>query len=217
VKVARPNSAKLARFLIYCGRGFAVFNAAEMSAAEFEFVRVYVRILQQRFGALQTVMACMHSENLALADVVQATYVTEELDRLRDRFERQLQQIRIKWNWPTKADRFAGPSMDQLADIVMVSFFKVVGAISHGAAVPVKEDQGWFSGKPKEWPLLFDSIKEEHTPPSPSELFMSQYMQSIAKLFPQYYHKNKWSKLYPPPPSLDYDDDDDEEDEWVED
>jgi len=197
-----------------------VFNAAEMSDAEFEFIRVYVRILQQRYAALQTVMSCMHPDNLAVSDVVHATYITEEIEQLHDRFERQLQQIRIKWNMPTKPNMYAGPSMDQMADVVMVSFFKVVGAISHGEAVPVKENQGWFSGKPKEWPELLDSIKEETTPPTPAELFMSQYMQAIAKLFPQYYHKNKWSKLYPPPlpPGPLNDADayyDEDEDEWV--
>lgn len=194
-----------------------MFSAAHMSKAEFEFIRLYVQIAYKRFDALQIVLALMHPDNLAVADIVTAADLTNGLDRLQADFDRQIQQLQLKHNIASKKFLPGVPDKEQLANIIIMSFFKVVGVMNAEKGLLAKTDQkGWFSGKPKDWATLFDKLVADISALNDTAA-LPGYLKSIAKFFPKYYQPGKWSKLYPPPNyDHDYDeyaDDDYEDDE----
>jgi hypothetical protein len=191
-----------------------VFSAAHMSKAEQDFIRLYVQITHKRFDALQTVLSMAHPDNLALTDIVKAAELTTELSRLQNGFEAKIQQLQIKHNIPSKKTIPAGPTNEQLADIVVMSFFKVVGVMNAASGLVSKTKQnGWFSGKPKEWGTLLDKLSSDAAD-NHIDALLSTYMKSIAKFFPKYYPPNNWSKLFPPPQQNFYEEDDYEEDDY---
>lgn len=194
-----------------------MFSAAHMSKAEFEFIRLYVQIAYKRFDALQLVLSLMHPENLAVADIVTATELLSGLEQLQSDFDRQVQQLQIKHNIPSKRSLFVMPDKEQLANIVIMSFFKVVGVMNTESGFISKTQQnGWFSGKPKEWSKLFDQLVADIPEPNP-ESSLPGYLKSIAKFFPKYNLPGNWSKLYPPPPDHGYEYEDYEDDDYEDD
>lgn len=194
-----------------------MFSAAHMSKAELDFIRLYVQITHKRFAALQTVLSLAHPDNLALTDIVKATELSVGLERIRLDFDRQIQQIQLKHNIPSKQQPPDGPTNDQLADIVVMSFFKVVGVMNSDSGLLSKTKQhGWFSGKPKEWGQLFDKLIAE-TPTNTSDSVLSNYLKAVSKFFPKYNSPGNWSKLFPPPHQEFYDDIDDDDYEDYED
>lgn len=193
-----------------------MFSAAHMSKAEFEFIRLYVQIAYKRFDALQLVLALMHPDNLAVADIVTATELAVGIDHMQSDFDRQIQQLQLKHNIASKRLPLGMPDKEQLANIVIMSFFKVVGVMNAESGLISKTKQnGWFSGKPKEWETLFDKLVADIPEPNP-ESSLPGYLKSIAKFFPKY-HPGNWSKLYPPPNDAyeyeEYEDDEDYEDD----
>lgn len=177
-----------------------LFNAAHMSTDEYKFIRTYVRVMQYRYDALQAVMAYMHPENLAVPSVLQAATVEHKMSLMQADFEDRLHAIAEKDKLAERKLSRRGPSAEELADIVMLSFFKVVGVMHNQSGVVVPNNKyGWFSGKPKDWEKLLEKLLENTKGPDPAftdDLF-SQCLNAVAKLFPGY-NKKSWSKLYPP-------------------
>lgn len=177
-----------------------LFNAAHMSADEHRFIRLYVRVLQYRYDALQAVIAHMHPDNLALGSVLAAADLEHKMSVMHADFDAALHAISEKNKMPEKRVPRPGPSADELADVVMLSFFKVVGVLDHkSGAVKPNNAYGWFSGKPTEWEKLLHKLLENTKGPAPAitDELLSQCLNAISKLFPGYGKKN-WSKLYPP-------------------
>jgi hypothetical protein len=190
-----------------------VFSAAHMSKAELDFIRLYVQITHKRFAALQAVLSLAHPDNLALLDMVHATELVAHMERLQNDFDGQIQQLQLKHNIPSKRLPPAPPTNEQLADIVVMSFFKVVGVMNATNGLMAKTKQnGWFSGKPKEWNDLFDKLATD-LPENQMDSALSPYLKSVAKFFPKYYPPGNWSKLFPPPQQEFYEDDEYDE-EW---
>lgn len=179
------------------------FNAANMSADEHRFIRLYVRVLQYRYDALQAVMAHMHPDNLALTSVLHATDLEHKMAVLHADFETALHRVSEKDRMSEKRLPRPSPSAEELADIVMLSFFKVVGVMNNDSKVVIPNNAyGWFSGKPKEWEKLLQKLLDNTKGPDPAlpDALLGQCLNAISKLFPGYGKSGlkNWTKLYPP-------------------
>jgi len=95
-----------------------------MSVAEKQFIRTYVQAMRRDFSLVESVMALMHPDELALTDVMQAVTAAVELRQLQAEFETALARTPTLQPFIRKALP-AGPSIDDLADMFAMSFFKV--------------------------------------------------------------------------------------------
>jgi len=177
-----------------------VFKQSNMSAAESLFIRTYVVVLRRRYSALRSVTHIMHPDNLAVSNFLDAVQIMTELDSLHKDFDRRLTAIQQRLKMPYKSPPTDKPSADALADMVMLSFFKVVGVVHNSHGFLANKGDGWFSGKPNEWQAYLNKLldkKISDKEPPPDDL-VTKCMQAIANLF---YNTNgakkKW-KIYPP-------------------
>lgn len=177
-----------------------MFKQSNMSAAEALFIRTYIQVLRRRYNALKAVMHIMHPDNLAVTNFLDAVRVTAELDNMQRDFDRRLTAIQHRLKMPYKSPPTDKPSADALADMVMLSFFKVVGVVNPAHGFVANKGQGWFSGKPTEWQAYLTKLLEnkhfEKDPP-PDEL-VTKCLQAIANLFHNPAGSKKKWKIYPP-------------------
>lgn len=177
-----------------------MFKPSDMSAAESAFIRVYIAALRRRYTDLKSVMHLMHPDNLAVARFVDASRIVNELGDMHKDFDLRLSSVQQRLKMPYKSPPSNRPTADELADMVMLSFFKVVGVLNNKHGLLPNSGQGWFSGKPNEWhKFLNNLLKTTATAkdPLPNDL-MTKCMKAFSDLF--YYpsgQKKKW-KLYPP-------------------
>lgn len=201
-----------------------------MSVAEKQFIRTYVQAMRRDFALVESVMALMHPDQLALTDFIHAVNVALELRQMQAEFEATLAntpslQPFIRKSLP------AGPSLDDMADMFAMSFFKVFTVLENKKAWSKKQDAGWFSGQPEEWHKVF---KELEITVEKSEKKQSPIFNMFSKFFPQLemfknFHlaqppedlpTNEWPPAYPwygltknqkPEYEEDYDEEEDEE------
>lgn len=195
-----------------------------MSQPEQLFIRTYISVLRQQYPDLQTVFHLMRPDNLSVTRFFDAVQVVADLNSMHDAFEQRLRLARNHDKFAVKITFASEPTADQLADMVMLSFFKVVGTVTETHGFSPSDGQGWFSGKPHEWQSFLTNLLkgQAHPQTSVTDDLVTKCIQAVAKLF----HnsgalKKKW-KLHPPPswppqpfPDYDLDDyfDDDEADE----
>lgn len=151
-----------------------------------------------------------------------------ELEEMHQDFEAKLRRVQKKDNLK-KINIPLGPSMQELADLFSLSFFKLVTVEETPATgSKVKTDDGWFSGKPTEWKKTIQLYK--NTPKDAGFSLpdlLSNFFNTLLKFFPLDQQPKQWhenplgptKKLWPP---LDeyasadeqyFDDDDDDEDD----
>lgn len=152
-----------------------------MSVAEKQFIRAYVRAMRRDFSLVESVLALMHPDQLALTDLMQAINVAVELRQLQAEFETTLANTPTLQPFMRKALP-TGPSMDDLADMFALSFFKIFTVLENKKAWPKKQDAGWFSGQPEEWYKVF---KELEITVEKSEKKQSPIFNMFSKFFPQ--------------------------------
>lgn len=208
-----------------------MLNPERMSKAEKQFIRTYVAALRRDFNLLTSVMEFMHPDRLAITSAAKATEMAVELQHMHAEFEMTLHNLPSTGKFLRKTVA-TGPSLDDLADLFTLSFFKVFTVLENDKAGGQKKDAGWFSGKPAEWYELFKQLDAvEHQ----SSKTQSPVFNMFSKFFPQLslfknFHLakphdnlslNEWPAEYPdysPPKNqkkLEYDDeyDDDENDD----
>jgi len=182
------------------GKGCTVAKQSNMSAAESLFIRTYIVALRRQYSALKSVMHFMHPDNFGLAHFLDAVRITAELDSLQQDFDRRLSVIQQQRKMPYKSPPTNKPSPDELADMVMLSFFKVVGVVHNSHGFLANKSDGWFSGKPNEWQAYLNKLLEKKIgdkEPPPDDL-VTKCMQAIANLFYSTGNASKKWKIYPP-------------------
>ena len=122
-----------------------------MSAEERAFVVSYIRALRQDFWRVQTVMSLMDPDNgLAIEDFTHAIDLAAKINELHVEFEYNLLEAAGHlWKPMSKIKNVDMPTVDQLAELFTLSFFKLISVAPFGpAGLPKKKDNGWSSGAP---------------------------------------------------------------------
>jgi len=158
-----------------------MLDPARMSKAEKQFIRTYVAALRRDFNLLTAVMEFMHPDRLAITSTVQATEMAVELQHMHAEFEMTLHNLPATGKFLRKSVT-TSPSLDDLADLFTLSFFKVFTVLDNDKTGGQKKDAGWFSGKPAEWYELFkqlDAVEQQ------SSKTQSSVFNMFSKFFPQ--------------------------------
>lgn len=196
-----------------------------MSPAELQFIRLYVTTLRRDYYLLRSVMDLMHPSGLGVRSFTDAANMAVELDEMHKDFETQLNRVQKK-DKIKKINAPTGPTMDELADMFSLSFFKLVTVEEKPATgQKIKTDDGWFSGKPNEWKNTIQLYK--NTPKDAGFSLpdlLSNFFNTLLKFFPadlnnKTWHEGPWGpakKMWPPAdeynPDDQYFDDDDDDD-----
>jgi len=195
-----------------------------MTPSEMQFIRLYVTTLRREYYLLRSVLDLMHPNGLGVKSFIDATKMALALEGMHQDFDSALSRVQKK-DKIRKIKVATGPTMDELADMFSLSFFKLV-TVEEGpeTSKKIKTDDGWFSGKPTEWKKTLALYKNTpkndlHSLPD----LVSNFFNTLLKFFPfEKYHKN-WhegpfgptKKLWPPENNYDedaqyFDDDDDD-------
>ncbi len=158
-----------------------MFNIKQMSPAEVLFIRTYIVAMRRQYDLLNTVMDLMDPDNLGIADVAVATRVATELQDMHADFDSALHELPGYSKFARRIPK-AEPSMDQLADLFSLSFFKMVTVIKSTLGEK-KKDDGWFSGKPDEWQATLKTM--QNAPALPDDAYTA-CLNALAKLFPKF-------------------------------
>ena len=197
-----------------------------MSHAELQFIRLYVTTLRREYYLLRSVIDLMHPTGLGIKSFTDAANMAVELEDMHKDFEAQISRVQKK-DKIKKTNVPPGPTMDELADLFSLSFFKLVTVAETPETGKVKTDDGWFSGKPTEWKKTIQLYKN-----TPKEAgfsipdLLSNFFNTLIKFFPldqnhKTWHEGPWGptkKLWPPLDEYSnsaeqYFEDDDDEDE----
>jgi hypothetical protein len=154
-----------------------MFKPDSVSKTELEFIRVYVVAMRREYFLLQNVLALMHPDNLDVHCVVTATRIARELQAMHAEFDSTLHALESLHAF-RKRNYSDGPTIDQLADLFTLSFFKVVTDTPTG-----KYDDGWFSGEPGAWKKMLLSLTPANSKHAPKN--MLAYLKEAMKLFTQ--------------------------------
>ncbi|NDD52371.1 hypothetical protein EBZ39_00575 [bacterium] len=204
-----------------------MLHPEQMSQAEKQFIRTYVAAMRRDFSLVTSVMGLMNPDYGAIEDAALATKMAVELQHMHAEFERSLHELPSLRGFFRKPV-FSGPTLDDLADLFALSFFKVFTVAESPNFGKKKKDAGWFSGKPDEWHELFKQLDDTSsiTAKKDSSMFnmFSKFLPQLKlfqnfplaqssddanlKSWPQKYDQG-WKKNQHP----DYDDVDDEYDE----
>jgi hypothetical protein len=193
---------------------------AGMSAIERQFVRMYVHSLRRNYALFRSVTDLMNPAGLGVRNVVDATRLADGLADLHDEFETRLRRIQKKIGVKPKIVGGAEPTLDDLADVFSLSFFKVVTTLESDTGAKEVDNNGWFSGKPAEWKKSFLAFQAaaKNNPAVPLPQVLSEIFSAALKLF--HIYDKKWSdnpsappKTWPPIAAGDDDTYADDEDE----
>ena len=147
-----------------------------MSAAEREFIRVYVTAMQRDYDLIRSVLHLMDPAQTGLTSVVVATEAAQSLREMQAEFDSTLHALRNKHNFRDKKIPFV-PAIDDIADLFSLSFFKIIKTSPAGQP---KKDDGWFSGEPAEWGKTIKSVLNINYNSLPKVLTV--YLNSLKKL-----------------------------------
>ncbi len=136
-----------------------MLDFSKMSKTELRFIHTYVRALRRDYDLLATAMHLSHPENLDVKDITQATKLAARLQTMHKKFERQLFSLPSVKPLP-KYRTSTGPTIEQLAGIFALSFFKLLKVHKPEGTAEVPQDVGWFSGKPTEWQSALGVLKD---------------------------------------------------------
>lgn len=176
-----------------------------MTPAEMQFIRLYVSVLRRDYYVMRSVMDVMHPDNLGVKSFVDAAKIALKLNELQQDFDASLRVVQRK-NSICSRNMPAGPTIDELADMFSLSFFKLV-VTSHDKSGADKQvhHNGWFSGKPYEWKKTLNAYKgvpKEKTNSLPD--ILTSFFAAALKFFP--FDNKTWSledpgltkKVWPP-------------------
>ena len=161
-----------------------MFNKAEMSPDEWQFIRAYCMTVQKHYDLITIVRALMHPDNLAVKCPIAASRSALKLHALQKE-----QCAKIEALAPSKRKSYAYEKVrdEDIADIFMISFFKLVDGETKKVLVTDKglpNHDGWSSGHPADWQSTIKSLQEIHAVSSPSpDVPMSLFLQALLKLF----------------------------------
>lgn len=189
----------------------------QMSPAEMLFIRTYVSALRRDFNTLNTALALMHPGGLDVHDAVSASRMAVELQHMQAKFERVLTHLPACKKF-IKRSPSSKPSLDDLADLFSLSFFKIFTTVDTAHGSIKNKDVGWFSGKPGEWHKLLLQMKSQQEPnkKTPSAIFNTfAKLFKHLELFKNFPEAEDTPMNFWPPYAKDknYDDDDYEEDD----
>lgn len=126
-----------------------MFNVQQMSSTEFTFVQTYVAAMRRDFELLRNVIAIMQDPALDVKNVVRATDMAQQLTQLHTDFSARLTDLAAKHKIKKRSRGDDTPTNDELDDIFLWSFFKLVKTLKTDGKVLAKKDDGWFSGDPQ--------------------------------------------------------------------
>jgi hypothetical protein len=192
---------------------------ASMSPAEIQFIRLYVAALKREYYLLRSVMNLMHPGNLGIKSFAEATKVAVGLEELQQDFDAKLKQIQKKLR-PRARYAPTGPTLDELADIFSLSFFKVITSVGGPETGKHVDNKGWFSGEPAAWKKTLQNYKQ--TPKDKKQDLpdlLTDFFAAALKFFP--FDNKTWlsdqshltKKVWPPDPKDWHDEAHDEDDE----
>ncbi len=156
-----------------------MFTTEYMSPTEIAFIKTYVAALRRDFSVLHTALALMRPDGFGVEDAATATRMAVELQHMHAEFDATLVATPSCKKFFKRTPAFA-PSLDALADLFALSFFKVIATIKSDDHPSATKDAGWFSGKPEEWKKMLMQI--EQLPPSPAKI-SSPIFNTFAKFF----------------------------------
>jgi hypothetical protein len=160
-----------------------MFDPRKMSPAELAFVRQYVRALRRDYWELKTTIALMAEDGLAVQDVTRAAKAARALRQQHTAFEAALSANASLDKFRRGPKRPDNPSLDDVADMFSLSFFKVLASIKTKTTTK-KIDNGWFSGEPNAWQSVLNKMQKYISKFDNTDL--SDCMKNIAKLFPSW-------------------------------
>lgn len=188
-----------------------------MSPDEVQFIRLYISTLKREYYLLRSVMDLMHPTNLGVRSFTDATNIALGLEELQQDFEAKLRRVQKK-NKCRVRQVATGPTLDELADMFSLSFFKLITTAKPTAGEKTLYNNGWFSGKPNEWKKTLNSYKgvpKDKKPALPD--FLTDFFNAALKLFP--FDNKTWlsdqsnltKKVWPPDTKNWYVEDDDDD------
>jgi hypothetical protein len=155
----------------------------EMSGTELAFVHAYVRALRRDYDLLQTVIELMRPDKMAIADIVVATRVANDLEKLFAVFEARLHALNADLKFTQNRTLPQWPPFDALANLFALSFFKVI--TNAGDIKP--KNMGWFSGEPDNWFAIFSvpeaADMQQNMLSSLPEIFYTDLTKAAKKFF----------------------------------
>lgn len=189
-----------------------------MSPDEVQFIRLYVMTLKREYYLLRSVMDLTHPTNLGVRNFTDATVLALGLDGMQQDFEASLRRVQKK-NKLRIRQTVTGPTLDELADLFSLSFFKLITTAKPASgAGKTTYNNGWFSGKPNEWKKTLHSYKGVPKDKN-NELpdFLTDFFNAALKLFP--FDNKTWlsdqsnltKKIWPPDAKNWYVEDDDDD------
>lgn len=154
-----------------------MFNLNHVSKAEKQFIGTYVAAMKRDYHLLWSVIDLTNPTNLGIKDVVSAARVAKKLQALQSDFDGELLALQKKHRLKHKALDPPEPTMDALAELFTLSFFKVVTKTPTGQ----KKDDGWFSGEPESWKEMTHTIQSIDVNTLPK--IIGAYIAALIKLF----------------------------------
>jgi hypothetical protein len=154
-----------------------MFNPNNISKTEQQFIRTYVAAMKRDYHLLWSVLDLMNPVNLGVKEVVLAARLARELQQLQASFDSELLALQKKHRLRHKSFSAPEPTVDDLAELFTLSFFKVVTTTPKGK----KKDDGWFSGEPESWKEIAHTIQSIDVNKLPQ--IISSYIATLMKVF----------------------------------
>jgi hypothetical protein len=154
-----------------------MFNPNNISKSEQQFIRTYVAAMKRDYHLLWSVLDLMNPTHLGVKEIVIAARLAKDLQQLQADFDGELLALQQKHRLKHKAFSQPEPTMEDLAELFTLSFFKVVTTTPKGK----KKDDGWFSGEPESWKEMAHTIQSIDVNKLPK--IIGAYMATLMKLF----------------------------------
>lgn len=166
-----------------------------MSPDEIRFIQTYVQAMRKHYELLRTAINVMAPNGLAVKDFMAAARLAASLQGATKRFERGM--TRVARRHKLKPLRIpTGPSLDELADLFSLSFFKLITTSSGEGSHKEVVSDGWFSGQPADWKSALQNLKSfpvaKQSASAPIDTELSSLINAMFKFFS--IHTTKWTK-----------------------
>jgi hypothetical protein len=154
-----------------------MLNPNNISKTEQQFIRTYVAAMKRDYYLIWSVLDLMHPEHLGIKEIVTAARLARELQLLQAAFDGKLLALQKKHKLKQKSFSLPEPTVDELAELFTLSFFKVITTTPKGG----KKNDGWFSGEPESWKEIAHAVQSIDVNKLPK--IISTYIATIIQLF----------------------------------